>query len=72
MYMIQSIELISQNEHNIVHGFVLDLQEYCLVDMFTAQCDAGEVILITEARFGRMKKGKCVTSDRGEYNNTCF
>ena len=49
---------------NTVTEFV-GLDEYCLFERFGPQCDTNEVILMTEARYGRMNIGKCVTSDRG-------
>ena len=34
-------------------------------ETFSAQCNQGEVLLIEEANYGRMKKGRCVR----EYGN---
>ena len=42
------------------------MEDYCLFDTFKAQCQQDEIILITEAQYGRMRKGKCVKDDRGK------
>ena len=38
------------------------LNEYCMFDVFNAQCNANEVVVITEAQYGRMRKVKCIQS----------
>lgn len=40
-------------------------REYCLTETFKAQCGEGEVILIAEARFGRIRLGRCLTKNFG-------
>ena len=50
-----------------VFGF-LSGEEYCNLETFNVSCDAGEVILIEHALYGRMKKGRCVQNDLGTYN----
>ena len=42
-----------------------NLQEYCMVETFHATCMEDEVIIITDARYGRMHAGRCVKSDFG-------
>ena len=42
----------------------LGMEEYCMFDTVDIGCGRDEVILITTAIFGRMERGKCVTSDR--------
>lgn len=38
---------------------------YCPEDDFSAECPAGEVIVITEAKYGRMERGRCVKRNYG-------
>ena len=37
--------------------------EFCQWDIFNATCGEGEVIVMRTARYGRMKLGKCLTTD---------
>ena len=39
--------------------------EYCISETFHPQCQQGQVILMTIARYGRIKLGKCVTIGYG-------
>jgi len=42
---------------------VLDeVVEYCQLETFSARCRHGDVIVMTTARFGRMRVGKCIDS----------
>ena len=50
--------------------YVADLQDYCEKDTFNAKCPDGEVVLIEEARYGRMALGTCIKHDYGTLN--CF
>ena len=43
--------------------------EYCLFETFRAECPQGEIIMVTEAQYGRMRKGRCVQETNGK--NTC-
>ena len=36
------------------------LREYCNWETFTTQCKPGEVVVMTKARYGRMKFGRCI------------
>ena len=38
-------------------------EEFCQWDIFNAICGEGEVIVMRTARYGRMKLGKCLTTD---------
>ena len=38
-------------------------EEYCQWETFNATCGEGEVIVMRTARYGRMKLGKCLTTD---------
>ena len=39
--------------------------EFCATETFNASCKAGQVILMTHAYYGRMRRGRCVTKDYG-------
>ena len=43
--------------------------EYCPFETFKAECPQDEIIMITEAQYGRMRKGRCVQDGLGKYNN---
>ena len=38
-------------------------EEFCQWETFNATCPEGEVIVMRTARYGRMKLGKCLTTD---------
>ena len=40
-------------------------EEYCLPEVFHAECAVGEVVVMERARFGRMELGRCVTRNYG-------
>ena len=40
-------------------------EEYCLPEVFHAECAATEIILMERAAFGRMELGRCVTRNYG-------
>lgn len=40
-------------------------KEFCQFESFNASCNAGHVILMTEARYGRLHLGRCVSRDYG-------
>lgn len=42
-------------------------EDYCNVDTFVGECKQQEVIMMTEAKYGRMELGKCVAKGYGEY-----
>jgi len=39
---------------------LVDGKEYCQFESFNATCPINEVILIDEARYGRLQLGRCV------------
>ena len=41
--------------------FKLFFLEYCGRDHFNPQCNTNEVVVMTHAKYGRMKLGKCIT-----------
>ena len=42
-----------------------DSQEYCASEVFHPSCRWGEVVVVTNATFGRMKLGRCVDANLG-------
>lgn len=40
-----------------------DVREYCQLETFSPRCRHGDVIVMTTARFGRMRVGKCIDAD---------
>ncbi|KAK2160989.1 hypothetical protein LSH36_123g05046 [Paralvinella palmiformis] len=42
---------------------VPDPLEYCQWEIFNATCDPDEVIMMTHAQYGRMRLGRCLTTD---------
>ena len=44
---------------------VADTKDYCLAEVFEAECGDREVIMIQKARYGRMRIGRCVRTDFG-------
>ena len=46
------------------------LQDYCENDSFQAECPHGNIVIIEEARYGRMELGTCILADFGYLN--CF
>ena len=39
------------------------MRKHCFPDSFNVTCARDEVIVMTAARYGRMSKGQCLTSD---------
>ncbi|KAK2146945.1 hypothetical protein LSH36_577g02040 [Paralvinella palmiformis] len=44
-----------------------DVLEYCENDIFQPKCGSDEVLLITHARYGRMRQGRCITGQHGKF-----
>ena len=42
-----------------------DVKEYCETEVFNATCAVDEIILVSHARYGRMRVGRCVKLDYG-------
>ena len=42
-----------------------ELREYCTWDVFEASCQPDEVVIMRQARYGRMRIGQCVKRDFG-------
>ena len=40
-------------------------QELCQTETFTPSCPQNQVVVLTEARFGRLRRGRCVEVDYG-------
>ena len=47
--------------------FIIGSLEYCETEMFHAECEEDEVIIIQNARYGRMRFGRCVERDYGMF-----
>ena len=43
----------------------VETTDYCLAEVFEAECAEREVIMIRQARYGRMRIGRCVRTDFG-------
>ena len=43
-----------------------EIIEYCEGETFQARCEENEVIVMTQARYGRMRLGRCVNMDYGK------
>jgi len=41
----------------------VEMRKHCFPDSFNVTCARDEVIVMTAARYGRMSKGQCLTSD---------
>ena len=60
MRSLQRLELFS------IHIILVSgADDYCNYDTFVAECKQEEVIMMTEAKYGRMELGKCVVEDVG-------
>lgn len=42
---------------------VSEVREYCFPNSFNVSCDRSSVIVMTSARYGRIQKGQCLSSD---------
>ncbi|ELU10132.1 hypothetical protein CAPTEDRAFT_219487 [Capitella teleta] len=42
-----------------------DVKEYCENEVFSPKCEEGEVVIMTSARYGRMKLGRCLETSYG-------
>ena len=38
-------------------------KDYCPMEIFNATCETGEVLVMKSARYGRMKLGRCLSTD---------
>lgn len=48
---------------------LVEIREYCFPNAFNVTCGPDAVIVLRSARYGRMNRGKCLTSD---YKTDCF
>ena len=44
----------------------IDARSYCKDEWFEPTCDAGHVVVMTYARFGRMQLGRCAKTNMGD------
>ena len=49
----------------MIYSYICVLLEYCSSDIFAPQCGSNEVIVMKQAVYGRMRKGKCLSSNSG-------
>ncbi len=42
-----------------------DRHDYCQLETFNATCGSGEIIVMEEALYGRMRAGRCITRSYG-------
>ena len=42
-----------------------EFEDYCVGETFLSQCDPGEVVVIDQAFYGRMRVGKCIAPGMG-------
>ena len=42
------------------NALFVDGHEYCAFETFYGRCSPDEIILITQAKYGRMRVGKCI------------
>jgi len=49
----------------LVFGGLTGAEEYCQFDTFNATCRRGQVIVIDDAQYGRLRIGRCVSRDYG-------
>ena len=47
---------------------VVVLHDYCEKDFFQAECPPGQIVIVEEARYGRMELGTCIIADFGYLN----
>jgi len=43
----------------------VDGVEYCQFETFNASCSTNEIVLVTSANYGRIRLGRCATTDYG-------
>ena len=41
------------------------LHDYCQTEYFQPECPPGKIVVVEEARFGRIELGTCLTADFG-------
>ena len=49
----------------ITHQSACLFTDFCEFDKFQAECKSNEVVVMDNALYGRMRLGKCVTTDLG-------
>ena len=64
MYTYTYIIVISNNK-NVMILCISGPQEYCQWEEFSAQCAEDEMVVFTNAVYGRMRLGRCVNRDFG-------
>ncbi len=63
---IQSLLLLLHSNSCFLFSLPVPV-EFCKWETFNATCQPGEVVLITRARYGRMRAGNCLNSKFGHF-----
>jgi len=66
--VVRLIYFWTDGRSNVVFGVVrrvIDPREVCDAETFQPMCADGEVVVMTEAMYGRMAIGRCVRTDYG-------
>ena len=61
--------LINKEGKNLISFYSGPRQELCNWETFAAQCQEGQVILMTSAKYGRMQHGRCIRKTFDEQGN---
>ena len=57
------IDQTSRLKGDVVDGRIDgNVREYCQLETFSARCRHGDVVVMTTARFGRMRVGRCINA----------
>jgi len=64
-FVIQKVYYYHQD---IGRLYVDEVVEYCQLETFSARCRQGDVVVMTTARFGRMRFGRCI--DASAYSDS--
>ena len=62
--MVKSRLAISSPDEFLIMQYI-GAEEYCQFDTFNVTCPTGQVIVISEAQYGRLRIGRCVSRDYG-------
>lgn len=64
-YTLTAVRLISRCRCVALSAGDVTLETFCETETFNATCAVGEAILMTHARYGRMRLSRCVRQDYG-------
>ena len=63
LFIAWKFVIIFLDSYNLTLSLLSVEEEFCQWETFNATCGEGEVIVMRTARYGRMKLGKCLTTD---------